>query len=187
MSHFVPTPELRTPPDPPGWLGRLAALAARVVPARFVKFAVVGLSGMCVNMAALLVLADGLDIHTNVAAAAAIEISIVSNFVLNDRWTFADRTGAAAAIWVRALRFHAVSGIGALVQWTTFVLANFALATALTASAPSGLLESVAQPPAVGGWKYVSQLLGIGLAAVWNFVANLAWTWRHARARAPTD
>jgi len=138
-------------------------------------------------MAALLLLADLLRIHTNVAAALAIEISIVSNFLFNDRWTFADRAATARGWWTRAFRFHAVSGVGAMVQWTTFVLANYALASALSLVSAGRFVEAFSRPPAVGAWKYLSQFVGIGLAAVWNFIANLNWTWRGADPRGKAE
>ncbi len=153
-------------------------MVARIVPARFVKFCVVGFSGMFVNMFALFLLADLLLIHTNLSAALAIEISIVSNFVLNDRWTFADRTEQASDSWTRLFRFHAVSLVGAVLQWSTFVLGNYLVGVALIDGFLGGLIDSISAPPDVGPWKYLSQFVGIGLAAVWNFAANLGWTWR---------
>ena len=37
---------------------------------------------------------------------------------------------------------------------------------------------AVASPPDVGNLKFFSQLLGIGLATFWNFLANFYWTWK---------
>ena len=168
------------PKLPSGPLGRLATVVGRVVPARFVKFCVVGLSGMFVNMFVLLVLADMLGVHTNIAAAISIEISIVTNFLLNDRWTFADQVEGARGFGTRMLRFHLVSAVGATLQWSVFVLGNYLLADLVLDARPASLLQAVTAPPDLGPWKYLSQFVGIGLAAVWNFFANLLWTWRRA-------
>lgn len=171
-------PDDPAPPLPSGLVGRIAALAATVLPPRFVKFGVVGVSGMVVNMLALFLLADLASIHTNLASAIAIEISVLSNFVLNDRWTFADRRAAASRWATRVFRFHAVSGVGATVQWLTFVGGNYVFARWALGVDSTTMLASISDPPDVGAWKYLSQFVGIGLAAVWNFVANLSWTWR---------
>jgi dolichol-phosphate mannosyltransferase len=175
---------MSTPDDeaarlPSGWIGELAAVAAKFLPRRFVKFAVVGVSGMVVNMAALFVFADLASIHTNLASAIAIEISVLSNFALNDRWTFADRRAAASGGLTRLIRFHAVSGVGATVQWVTFVVGNYLVASLLLGDGTSSLGASFSHPPEVGAWKYFSQFVGVGVAAVWNFLANLKWTWRN--------
>jgi putative flippase GtrA len=143
-----------------------------------VKFCIVGFSGLLVNVAVLFALADVLQVHTNVSAAIAIEISICTNFLLNDRWTFADKVGRAGAWWVRVARFHAVSAVGAVLQWVVFVSGNYLIARMTIEGFSSTAIEVVTAPPEVGGFKYLSQFVGIGLAAVWNFVANLVWTWR---------
>ena len=58
---------------------------------RVARFALVGLSGVIVNLAALHLFAGVLGIHEVVASALAIETSIVTNFLLNDAFTFRDR------------------------------------------------------------------------------------------------
>lgn len=158
--------------------GGLLGLVGRFIPRRFVKFCVVGFSGLLVNVAVLFVLADLLGMHTNLAAALAIEVSICTNFLLNDRWTFADKVGRAKVWWVRVVRFHAVSGIGAALQWLVFVSGNYLIAQMTLDGFSGGAMDAIMDPPDVGGLKYLSQFVGIGLAAVWNFVANLVWTWR---------
>jgi dolichol-phosphate mannosyltransferase len=62
----------------------------------FIKFGVVGLIGVVVNEG-LLLLFQSAGAYFLVAGAAAIEISILSNFVLNDLWTFRDRRSGNAA------------------------------------------------------------------------------------------
>ncbi len=63
----------------------------------FVKFAIVGAIGIVVNEG-LLILIRSMGVYYLTAGAVAIEISILSNFVLNDLWTFRDRrTGRAGS------------------------------------------------------------------------------------------
>ena len=58
---------------------------------RFLRFGLVGASGVVVNMAALIFLTEKLKINYAVSSLAAIELSILSNFALNNAWTWADR------------------------------------------------------------------------------------------------
>src|SRR5689334_5952901 len=67
-----------------------------------VRFGLVGGTGVLVNSAVLFALVEGLHWHTLVAATVATETAIVSNFVLNDRWTFRqaeNRTGWLGRLW----------------------------------------------------------------------------------------
>ncbi|MCB9545602.1 MAG: GtrA family protein [Myxococcales bacterium] len=178
---------------------RLPAALAPLFSARFIKFAAVGASGVVVNLGALALL-RAFDVKSTVASALAIQISIVSNFVINDRWTFRDHDTGGSALQ-RALRFQAVSLVGAVMQWIVFILGNIAALRLIAgadglaawwAGAPPGALGvvtfPVTHPPEVGGWIYVSQLLGIGVATGWNFLANFWWTWRErpAEGQAPS-
>ncbi len=159
---------------------------------RFLKFCGVGASGVAVNLGVLFLLAEVFRLNANLSSAVAIEISIVSNFIINEFWTFSDRSQAASTSWqARAVRFHVVSILGGVMQWMVFVAFNAAwfhfLADARQVEAyfggPGEWFERVAvrlvfDPPDVGGWKYLSQLVGIGVATFWNFLVNFYWTWK---------
>jgi putative flippase GtrA len=152
----------------------------------------VGLSGVLVNLVFLALFADLLRIQTNLASALAIEISIVTNFFLNELWTFRDRISDDRSMLGRGLRFHLVSIAGGAVQWTVFVAANVlwlfvmgggAAVDGYFGGAGGGWIDTyiarpVAQPPEVGSLKYLSQLFGIAVATFWNFFANFYWTWK---------
>jgi len=96
---------------------------APVFTARFVKFCTVGASGVVVNFAVLGLLTT-LGVHNNVASALAIELSILSNFAVNFRWTFADKREAGGTLMRQCGRFHLVSLGGALIQFSVFVVMN---------------------------------------------------------------
>ncbi|MEZ4470682.1 MAG: GtrA family protein [bacterium] len=168
---------------------RLPAALAPLLSARFVKFAAVGASGVVVNLGAL-ALFRAFDLKSTVASALAIQVSILSNFIINDRWTFRGHDGGRSTLH-RALRFQAVSLVGAVMQWVVFILGNIAalrllagadgLAAWWSGAAPGALgavTWPITHPPEVGGWIYLSQLVGIGIATGWNFLANFWWTWR---------
>jgi len=79
----------------------------------FIKFNIVGLLGVFVNEGVLLLLALG-GVYYVYASALAIEVSIVSNFILNDLWTFRDRRHGHIA--VRLLKFNGLIMIGLVVN-----------------------------------------------------------------------
>ncbi len=87
--------------------------------AYFVHFAAVGFSGTLVNLAILTCLLYA-QVPFHVAAAAAILVSMFSNFVLNRRLTF---SYARSGNWWRQLAgFMATGSIGSLVNYATTIL-----------------------------------------------------------------
>jgi putative flippase GtrA len=143
---------------------------------RLVRFGLVGTSGVGVNFAILALLEAilpptwGLWRHRS-AMAAAIAVSIFTNFLLHHGWTWADRRGQATATgWFGRLgRFYLVSLVGAGVQWVVAVLAFERLIV------PGGLVPvfGVLAP-------FVAQSIGIVAGMAVNFTANHFWTFREA-------
>jgi len=168
---------------------------------RFLKFALVGASGVVVNLACLALL-RALRVQINVASALAIEVSLLSNFLINHLWTFGDATGRRG-LWAQALRFHVVCLGGAALQFTAFVVLNmvwmfllhdadtrFAYLSAAPTWTERWLWRPFVSPPDVGPWVFLSQLIGIGCGMVWNYLLNFYWTWsvhRHARGAPRND
>lgn len=118
---------------------------------RLAKFAAVGSSGILVNNVALYVFNKILRIPVYAASPAAIEISIINNFVLNDVWTFRDlRSGP----WpLRLLKYHAAVGLGSLVNYVTVLAAHQIL----------GIIEA--------------NTLGIFLGFVANYMVSSEFVW----------
>lgn len=119
---------------------------------RATRFAVVGISGIFVNLLALYILVEGFNIHVIISGFIAVELSILSNFLFNDRWTFVDKHDKK--IVTRLYSFHAVSFIGMLIQIAVL-----------------GILTQV------GVWYMLASLIGIFVAFAWNFIANRQKTW----------
>ena len=156
---------------------------------KFLKFCTVGASGVVVNLGVMAAL-RALDMRSSFASAWAIEVSILSNFIINELWTFRDQREHGTALH-RAGRFQLVSMVGALIQWTVFLVGNVAclwwisepgVVAGYLASAEGGIIGTskhvILNPPDVGSWIYLSQVAGIGVATVWNYLANFYWTWR---------
>ncbi|MFC1912035.1 glycosyltransferase [Chloroflexota bacterium] len=124
---------------------------------RFFKFCLVGGSGVLVNMGLLWLLTEFAGLFYLLSAAISIEISIISNFTLNDYLTFPDRRSRGAGRFLQRLaKFNLVSlaglGLNMGVLW---------------------LLTNV-----FGVYYMLSNLCGIAVATIWNYVANFWWTWK---------
>jgi putative flippase GtrA len=156
---------------------------------RFIKFGAVGATGVVVNLGCLAVLRKA-GVHTNVASAIAIELSILSNFFINHLWTFGDRRGSGPSVGQHLLRFHLVSLGGGAIQFVLFVMLNVlwlrlfgtpaqiaSYAGGAGSFAERWIWHPFVEPPDVGSWVYVSQLAGIGAATIWNYLLNFYWTW----------
>ena len=135
----------------------LVATLRRFPWARFARFCVVGGSGVVVNYGVYLPATRWFHLLPELALALSIAVSILTNFLLNEGWTFRDRrTGGSLAPLERLFKFVVVSLGGALIQWAVAMLLFRKL----------GLNDKLAV------------LVGIGLATAWNFLLNLLWTWR---------
>jgi len=141
---------------------------------RVARFALVGLSGVAVNLAALQALAGRFHAPDALASALAIEASIVSNFLLHDAFTFPDRRAGAGGWAGRLGRYHAVSSLGAAVQLVTFLAVAAAFGWAAPGMDP-GLRRILAQGAGIG----------LAFAASWSGSARFAWGVRRPVAPPP--
>lgn len=85
---------------------------------RLAIFGIVGLTGVAVNLVLLYVLHGRFGLHDLVAVPIAVEVSILSNFLLNDRFTFHDRLSGTK--WRRLLQFNAVSLMALVINVTVY-------------------------------------------------------------------
>lgn len=130
----------------------------------FIKFAVTGLIGAVVNLGLFQILLE-LGVHALLASPIAIEMSIISNFLINNYWTFADRV-MVGRYYIRGLKFNLVS-LGTLtLNYATFVL----------------LLMLFPNVPPV--WL---QGCGIVPAALLNYFVNSYYTFRDAGAETEAE
>ena len=121
----------------------------------FMKYSLVGVSGVFVNLGLYLFLTRYYEISEVVAPLIAIESALISNFILNNFWTFGKRI-TQSRIRVKFVKFHLVSGFSALINYSAF----------LTLFLVFGLYDILAN------------LIGIGLAAIVNYLINSNWTWK---------
>jgi dolichol-phosphate mannosyltransferase len=126
-----------------------------------IKFGLVGLSGIIVNEGILIYLKEFAGFSIPIASVCAIELSVLNNFIWNDRWTF--KTGkehSVSSSWYRFAAFQVVSIGGAII--------NFAVLTFMSL---------------ILGIDYrISNIIGILIAFVWNFLVNRNVTWKKAKS-----
>ena len=130
---------------------------------RFLKFALVGASGVGVNeglywlLTRLAGLVGSLDIW---AVVIGTETSVITNFILNNYFTFADRRQPGLKSFLkRLLRFNLVclAGVGITVGVFYILTRSFGV-----------------QEP----YDLLALLAGIAVAMLWNYLANNWWTWK---------
>jgi putative flippase GtrA len=128
-------------------------LVARAKLRRAVKFGVVGATGTAVNTAVLYLLDRRAGLPLWLSSALAVELAIISNYLLNDRWTFAARRPS----FRRFAKFNVASlaGLGLNVT-TVWFLAR------------------------AGVYFLAANLVGIAAAVTANYALSVTWVWRRA-------
>ncbi|MEH2457270.1 glycosyltransferase [Nostoc sp.] len=143
--------------------GRVGRLSKKVnfPVGRFLRFGLVGFSGVFVDMTLLYLLSDPTTLAWPVTGSKIIagEIAILNNFLWNDAWTFAD-VSARQQEWhqrlKRFLKFNAIC-LGGLVL--NVLILNL-------------VLHFLIPNP------YIANLIAIAVATIWNFWINLKLSWR---------
>jgi dolichol-phosphate mannosyltransferase len=123
---------------------------------RVVKFAIVGASGVFVNLGMLWTLHGALEMPIELAALIAIELSILSNLLINDIWTFHDERNRP--FWARAVGAHTGSLLAVGINYALLIVLNKQLDVYYLAAA------------------FLSIAAGAGV----NYSVSALWTWRPA-------
>ena len=126
---------------------------------RIAKFALTGISGVMVNLGTFQLMIY-LGVHELIASPIAIELSIISNFLLNNFWTFNDRNMSDRKS-VRGLKYHLVSFGTLTLSYGSFVTMIF-----IFSEVPSVILQGAAIAP----------------AALFNYSVNSLWTFREQKS-----
>lgn len=121
---------------------------------RFQKFLIVGSVGLAVNQAMLVALHDVGDLRLIIASPLAILVSMAVTFALNEAWTWHDR--GSGPIVQRLGTYVPINTGGLLINWA--------------------ILVYLAEHRDVH--HLLANLVGAGIAAIWNFGLNNTITWR---------
>lgn len=137
---------------------------ASFAPERFLRFAVVGLSGVVVDMALLYYLSDPASLGWGLTRSKLIaaELAMVNNFIWNDAWTFGDLANTRDHWKARLRRFAKFQSICTAGLLINTVLLNL-------------------QFNLLGINRYEANAIAIAAVTGWNYWLNLKLTWRRAR------
>lgn len=129
---------------------------------QFLRFCLVGASGVGVDMAVLHGLVAGLGWPAALGKLAAAQTALLNNFLWNELWTFRRADGAPAPTR------HGWRGVlGRLGRFEAICVGGLGLA----------VLSLHGLHVELGVNLYLANLLAIGLATAWNFGLNAWLTW----------
>ncbi|MEZ2241138.1 glycosyltransferase [Microcoleus sp.] len=126
---------------------------------KFIRFGLVGFSGVFVNMAALYVLRNFCNLELTRSLIVAAELAIVSNFLWNDLWTFGEisrRQRGNRQRLKRLLKFNTICLMGLILN---VLLVN--------------VMFNI-----FGMNEYLANLIAIVAVTLWNFWINMKLSWR---------
>jgi len=141
--------------------GRISRIRQKWPMRRFIRYGIVGFSGVLVDMALLYLFYQSAGLGLVVSKVVAAEAAILSNFLWNDAWTFADKARQQPG-WGnrfrRLLKFNAIC-LSGLILNVLLLQVFFDVIFAQTL-------------------PYLSNFITILLVAVWNFWLNFKLSWR---------
>ncbi len=128
---------------------------------RFLRFGLVGLSGVFVDMLILYLLSDPTTLALPLTRSKIIagEIAIFNNFLWNDAWTFADVSMQQQGWKPRLKRF---------LKFNVVCLAGLVLNVLILNLVFNFLIPN----------RYIANFIAIATATIWNFWVNLKLSWR---------
>lgn len=136
---------------------------ARSQSQRFIRFAIVGLSGVFVDMAVLYILSDPSSLGWGLTRSKAIaaEIAILNNFLWNDAWTFRDLARTQRGQRQRLERFLKFNGVCLVGLALNITILNFLFNTVFDQQ-----------------HRYLANAIAIAIVTFWNFWLNTQFSWR---------
>ena len=147
--------------------GRISKMRRNFPTKAFLRFALVGLSGVFVDMAVLYLLHTAVGLPLTRSKILAAEVAIVNNFIWNDLWTFATISQCQKGWGAKFKRF---------LKFNMICLAGLVLNVLV--------LNLIYNVMFGQRWAYMANLLAIGLVTAWNFWLNLKLSWRVTQVEA---
>ncbi len=123
---------------------------------RIIKFAIVGASGVGVNLGVLYLCKELLMIPLTIALIIAFEVSLTSNYILNDLWTFRGKRPKGIRNWLKYwIKYHYAALAGLVAYYSiTLILTH------------------------LGIYYILAALIGILTGFIFNFILAQHTIWR---------
>jgi len=126
-------------------------ILTREVAWKFIKFGIVGFSGVLVDFGFTYISKEWLKIQKYIANAIGFTLAASSNYFLNRWWTFHSQNPEIAIEYGRFLFISLIGlGINTLVLWLLVSRGKYNF--------------------------YLAKLFAIAVVTIWNFIANLNYT-----------
>lgn len=119
------------------------------------KYILVGLTGVLVDNIVLYLLYNEASIGLEISKVLSAETAIITNFLLNEKWTFKD-AGKQDSIFKRFLKSNLIRLTGLAVSILVLVILYDYL----------------------GVWLLVANTIGIGAGFVFNYTLESLYTWK---------
>ncbi|MGL5510150.1 MAG: GtrA family protein, partial [Microcoleaceae cyanobacterium] len=142
------------------YLQHLIRLRLSTLPVqRFVRFGLVGLSGVFVDMIMFYIFWSVLHLGLTRSAIFSAEFAIFNNFMWNDKWTFGDIASHQKGKRKKIKRF---------IKFNIICLAGLILNVSIV-----NFLFNIMHVN-----EYIAKLIAIAFVTIWNFWINLKLSWR---------
>jgi dolichol-phosphate mannosyltransferase len=151
---------------------RLSKLG-RICSGRFLKFVIVGSSGIVLNLAVLTALIKLTGFHDWRISGVASLVANVSNYVLNNSWTFADRVHRGWSVLKGYVSYLLMSSVGLLVSTGVYAGMTWGFKTSTWGAANHGATAPL----------LLFQFFGIVLGTFFNYKLNKHITWQRPLAQ----
>ncbi len=135
---------------------------------KFVKFGVVGASGMVVDYGVLFLMHNIFGLGDILANTISFTCAATSNYILNRIWTFRSHEKQVS---VEYLKFIGVSIVGLLINNGVLLLCK-----TLWPDLYEQVFFNLGSQPITG--LYLFKLLASAVTTVWNFFGNMLFTFR---------
>jgi len=122
----------------------------------FGRFCVVGGIGFVINTVLLLV-GVKFGLHPSISAAIGAECAIISNFILNNSWTFHERKITGKKKFLKFLQFNVTSVGAIIIQSSTIWIGTTLLGMS---------------------FYFMFYILGVGIGLVWNYIMYSRVIWK---------
>lgn len=152
---------------------------------RFLKFAVVGVTGAIVDFGTLITLQSTIlppksDLNVAIATTIAFVLAVLSNFIWTRMWVYPDSRSRSMRRQLALFFFISFIGWFARTIWITttyYEIGHWLMPAALpiVQMFSPGYVPSVIAEERLG--SVVAQLIAMVVVMLWNFFANRHWTY----------
>jgi len=137
----------------------ITARLHEIVTGSFGKFLVVGTIGFIINTVVLEVMVK-MQFHPTIGSLVGSEFAIISNFILNNRWTFHDRIISGKRQITKFIQFNTASVGAILIQAGSVFVGTFFFGVAT---------------------YRIFYIIGVGIGLIWNYIMYSRVIWKHKK------